>query len=38
MVGWHHQLNGRKLEQTPGDNGGLGNLCGPWGHEESDTS
>ena len=19
MVGWHHQLNGREFEQTPGD-------------------
>ena len=23
MVGWHHRLNGRKFEQTPGDSGGL---------------
>ena len=22
MVGWHHRLNGRELEQTPGDSGG----------------
>ena len=19
MIGWHHQLNGREFEQTPGD-------------------
>ena len=22
MVGWHHQLNGHKFEQTPGDSKG----------------
>ena len=22
MVGWHHQLNGHKFEQTPGDSEG----------------
>ena len=22
MVGWHHQLNGREFEQTPGDSEG----------------
>ena len=22
MVGWHHQLNGHKLEQAPGDGEG----------------
>ena len=22
MVGWHHQLNGHELEQTPGDSRG----------------
>ena len=26
MVGWHHQLNGRKFEQTPGDGEGQGSL------------
>ena len=26
MVGWHHRLNGRELEQTPGDSEGLGSL------------
>ena len=24
MVGWHHRLNGRDSEQTPGDNEGQG--------------
>ena len=40
MVGWHRQLNGHESEQTPGDDGGLGNLacCSPWGHKESDTT
>ena len=38
MVGWHHRLNGRKFEQTPGDGEGLGSLvCGsPWGCKDSD--
>ena len=26
MVGWHHQLNGREFEQTPGDGDGQGSL------------
>ena len=36
MVGWHHYLNGREFEQTPGDNGGQGSLacCSPWSHKE----
>ena len=36
MVGWHHQLNGQELEQTPGDSEGQGSLecCSPWGHKE----
>ena len=39
MVGWHHQLNGREFEQTPGDSEGQGSLacCSPWGHKELDT-
>ena len=39
MVGWHHQLNGHKFEQTPGHSEGQGSLvsCSPWGHKESDT-
>ena len=33
MVGWHHQLNGHKSEQTPGDSEGQGSLScySPWG-------
>ena len=27
MVGWHHPLNGRELEQGPGDGDGQGSLC-----------
>ena len=27
MVGWHHQLNGHKFEQTPGDGEGQGSLA-----------
>ena len=27
MVGWHHQLNGHKFEQTPGNSKGQGNLA-----------
>ena len=40
MVGWYHQLEGHKFEQTPGDSEGQGSLvcCSPWGHEESDTT
>ena len=32
MVGWHHRLNGREFEQTPGDGEGQGSLvqCSPW--------
>ena len=31
MVGWHHQLNGRGFEETPGDGEGQGSLvcCSP---------
>jgi len=31
MVGWHHQLNGHELEQTPGVGDGQGSLacCSP---------
>ena len=40
MVGWHHQLNGHKSEQTPGDSEGQGSLvcCSSWGHKEMDTA
>jgi len=33
MVAWRHQLNGYKLEQTPGDSEGQGSLacCSSWG-------
>ena len=27
MFGWHHQLNGHKFEQTPGDSEGQGAWC-----------
>ena len=34
--GWHHQFNGHKFEQTPGDSKGQGNLAcySPWGCKE----
>ena len=40
MVGWHHQLNGHKFEQVPGDGEGQGGLtcCSPWGRKDTDTS
>ena len=40
MVGQHHQLNGRDLEQTLGDSEGQGSLvcCSPWGHKEWDMT
>ena len=40
MVGWHHQLNEHKFEQTPGDGEGQGCLAcySPWGRKESDTA
>ena len=40
MVGWHHQLNGREFEQTPGDGEGQRSLvcCSPWSCKESDTT
>ena len=40
MVGWHHQLNGREFEQTPGAREGQGSLayCSPWGQKESDKT
>ena len=39
MVGWHHRLNGRKLERTPGGGDGQEGLacCSPRGRRESDT-
>ena len=40
MVGWHHGLNGRESEWTPGDGDEQGGLvcCDSWGHKESDTT
>ena len=40
MVGWHHRLNGREFESTPGVGDGQGGLacCGSWGHKESDMT
>ena len=35
MAGWHHQLNGRELESTPGVGDGQGGLacCNSWDHK-----
>ena len=40
MVGWHHCLSGRELEQAPGDGEGPGSLAcrSPWGLKESNTT
>ena len=40
MAGWHHRLNGREFDQTPGDSEGARSLAchSPWGHKESDTT
>ena len=40
MAGWHHQLDGREFEWTPGVSDGQGGLvcCDSWGHKESDTT
>ena len=40
MVGWHHKLNGREFEQTPGDSEGQESLVcySPRGHKESDMT
>ena len=37
MVGWYHQINTHKCEQTLGDVEGQG-CCNPWGHKVSDMS
>ena len=40
MAGWHHWLDGRKSEWTPGvgdEQGGLA-CCDSWGRKESDTT
>ena len=40
MAGWHHWLDGREFERTPGVGDGQGGLacCNSWGHKESDTT
>ena len=40
MAGWHHRLNGREFEWTPGVGDGQGGLvcCDSWGCKESDTT
>ena len=40
MAGWHHGLDGRESEWTPGDGDGQGGLacCDSWGRKESDTT
>ena len=40
MAGWHHWLNGRESEWTPGVGDGQGGLacCDLWGRKESDTT
>ena len=40
MTGWHHWLNGRESEWTPGVGDGQGGLacCDSWGRKELDTT
>ena len=40
MAGWHHWLNGRESEWTPGVGDGQGGLacCDSWGHKELDIT
>ena len=40
MAGWHHGLDGRESEWTPGDGDEHGGLacCDSWGRKESDTT
>ena len=40
MAGWHHRLDGREFEWTPGVGDGWGGLvcCDSWGFKESDTT
>ena len=40
MAGWHHRLDGREFEWTPGVCDGQGGLacCNSWGRKESDTT
>ena len=35
MAGWHHQLNGREFEWTPGDGDGQGGLAGFMGSQRA---
>ena len=39
-AGWHHRLDGRESERTPGDGDGQGGLacCDSWDRKESDTT
>ena len=40
IAGWHHWLDGREFEWTPGDGYGQGGLacCDSWGRKESDMT
>ena len=40
MAGWHHRLDGRESEWTPGVGDGQEGLacCNSWGRKESDTT
>ena len=40
MAGWHHWLDGRESEWTPGVGDGQGGLacCDSWGRKELDTT
>ena len=40
MAGWHHRLDGRESEWTPGDGDEQGGLacCNSWGRTESDST
>ena len=40
MAGWHHRLDGREFERTPGVGDGQGGLacCNSWGLKESDMT
>ena len=40
MDGWHHRLDGREFEWTPGVDDGQGGLacCDSWGHKKLDTT
>ena len=40
MARWHHGLDGRESEGTPGVGDGQGGLvcCDSWGHKESDMT